>query len=290
MSFAIFTDSFSNLPGSILKNLDIRVLPCTYYCDGQPVHYSGELETFDSHGYYESMRAGRVMTTSLTNTQLFLDYFRPALEAGQDIVYVGLSSAVSGTFQSSRIAAEELREQYPERAVCTVDSLGASLGTGLLVCRAADLRAEGKTAGETAGILEIEREYLCEFFTVENLTYLRRSGRVSAATAAIGNVLNIKPLLYGDDTGHIVSCAKCRGRKKAVDAIVEKYAKKAVDPGNRRVAISHGDCPEEAQALAERICAIAKPKELIICPHEPFSGSHVGPGMLALYFFGDSRL
>ncbi len=290
MSFAIFTDSFSNLPGKVLSELNIFTMPCTYYRNGEPVQYNGDVDAFDSRAFYDGMRAGDIITTSLTNVQQFLDAFRPVVAAGQDVVYVGLSSAVSGTYQAAKMAAEDLEEEYPGRTLCAVDSLGASLGTGILACRAADLRAEGKTAKETAASLELEREYLCEFFTVENLTYLRRTGRVSAATAAIGNVLNIKPLLYGDDGGHIVSCAKCRGRKKAIDAIVEKYAQKAVDPQNRRVAISHGDCEAEAQALAERICAIAKPKELIICPHEPFSGSHVGPGMLALYFFGDSRL
>ena len=172
----------------------------------------------------------------------------------------------------------------------TVDSCGASLGVGLLACRASDLRSEGKALDEAADTLEQEKLGLCEFFTVGSLEYLKRSGRVSAATAAIGSVLNIKPLLYGDYEGHIVSCAKPRGRKKAIAAILEKYQKLALHPENSRVFISHGDCPEEAQQLAEQVCAIAQPKELIICPHEPFTGCHVGPGMLALFFQGTARL
>lgn len=289
MSFALFTDSFSNLPGSLLRSLDIRVLPCTYLVEGEPVHYNGDIEAFDAAAYYDGMRQGKRITTSLTNSQLFVDHFRPALEEGQDVVYVGLSSGVSGTLQSALLAAQELMDEFPERRVRIVDSLGAGLGTGILTCRGADLRGEGKSADETADLLDQEKLKLCEYFTVEDLVYLKRTGRVSAATAALGNVLNIKPLLYGDYEGHIVSCAKCRGRKKAIDAIVEKYRTKAVDPQNRRVAISHGDCLEEAQALAARICEIAQPKELILCPHEPLTGSHVGPGMLALFFFGDSR-
>lgn len=290
MAFTVFTDSCSNLPGSLLQQLEIHVLPCTYFVEGQPVTYNGDIAAFDAKAYYDAMRSGKVITTSLLNTQLFEDHFRPVLEQGSDIVYVGMSSGISGTLQSARMAAENLMEEFPGRTVRAVDSLGAGLGTGLLACRAADLREEGLDAAAAGDCLDQEKLKLCEFFTVGSLEYLRRTGRVSAATAALGTVLNIKPLLYGDYEGHIVACAKCRGRKKAIDAIVEKYEKKAVSPQTQRVAISHGDCLEEAQALAERIRAIAEPKELILCPHEPCTGAHVGPGMLALFFFGDSRL
>ncbi len=289
MPFAVYTDGCSNLPGKILKALEIHVLPCSYVLDDVPATYYGDIDAFDTHAYYDKLRAGSSMKTSLLNTQLFLDHFRPHLEQGKDIVYVGLSSGVSGTLQAGRMAAQELMEEFPDRTVRVVDSLGASLGTGILTCRAADLRNEGKTAAQAGDILDEEVMNLLQYFTVDDLNFLKRTGRVSGATAAIGTVLNIKPLLWGDTTGHIVALSKCRGRKKAVDAIVELYRTRAIDPENRRVAISHGDCPEEAQALAERICAIAQPKELIICPHEPFTGAHVGPGMLALYFFGQKR-
>lgn len=289
MAFTVFTDSFSNLPGQLLRQLDIHILPCHFLVDGEPFHYNGDIENFDSKTYYDGMRQGKVITTSLLNTQMFTDHFRPFLEAGSDLLYVGLSSGVSGTYQSAVLASQELMEQFPGRTVRTVDSLGAGLGTGLLACRAADLRNEGLDVNRAADRLNEERLRLCEYFTVESLTYLKRTGRVSAATAAIGNVLNIKPLLYGDYEGHIVACEKYRGRKKVIDAIVERYRRKAVEPENNRVFISHGDCPEEAKELAERVCAIAQPKELIVCPHEPMTGSHVGPGMLALFFLGDSR-
>lgn len=287
MPFALYTDSFSNLPGAYLEKLDIRVLPCSYLADGETIHYNGDIDTFDAKAYYDDMRAGRFITTSLISPHVFDTHFRTALDAGLDVVYVGLSSGVSGTFQSAVLAAADLRAEYPERVIRLVDSLGAGLGTGLLACRGADLRNAGLDANATADTLDREKMGLCEFFTVENLSYLHRTGRISAATAAIGKVLNIKPLLYGNETGHIVSCAKCRGRKKAIDTIVEKYRTKVVS--TQRVAISHGDCPEEARELADRICAIAQPQELLLLPHEPFTGSHVGPGMLALFFFGDSR-
>ena len=289
MSYTVFTDGCSNLPMYLLQKLDIRVLPCSYVLDGEQGVFDGNLDAFDSHSYYDKLRAGSVMKTSLLNSQLFMDYFRPELEKGLDVVYVGLSSGVSGTLQAAKIAAEDLMEAYPERVVRVVDSLGAGFGPGLLSCRAADLRNAGKTATEAGEILDDEVKHLLQIFTVDDLNFLKRTGRVSGATAAIGTILNIKPLLWGDPTGHIVALSKCRGRKKAIEAIVEIYRTRAIDAQNQRIAISHGDCLEEAQLLADKVCQICKPKELIICPHEPFTGAHVGPGMLALFFFGEER-
>ena len=279
MSFSVYTDGCSNLPGRLLTSLEIQVLPCHYVLDGQPGVFLGDIDTFDTHGYYDKLRAGSVLKTSLLNTNLFLETFRPVLSAGQDVVYIGMSSGISGTIQAARIAAEELSEEFPDRTVRVVDSLGAGFGTGLLTCRAADLRNEGKTAAEAADILDREAMCLLQYFTVDDLNFLKRTGRVSGATAAIGTVLNIKP----------VACGKYRGRKKVMEAIVEMYRTRAVHPENQRVAITHGDCPEEAAQLAELVRGVCPPKELIVCPHEPFTGAHVGPGMLALFFFGQSR-
>ena len=289
MSYRIFTDACSSLPNKLLRELDINVLPCSYVMDGVEDVYAGDMDSFDFHAYYDKLRSGSELKTSLINSHLFMSHFRPALEEGLDVVYVGLSSGVSGTLQAARIAAEELAEEFPQRTVYVVDSLGAALGPGLLACRAADLREEGKSAGEAGAILDEEVKHLLQFFTVDDLNFLKRTGRVSGATAMIGSVLNIKPLLWGDPTGHIVALQKCRGRKKAVDAIVELYRKRVVNPEQQRIGITHGDCPEEAELLAKRVREIAEPKELIIVPHEPFTGAHVGPGMLALYFFGDER-
>lgn len=289
MSYTVFTDGCSNLPKRLVRQLDIRLLPCSYTLDGEPGVFDGDLDAFDTHAYYDKLRAGSVMKTSLLNAQLFIDHFRPELTKGNDVVYVGLSSGVSGTLQAARMAAEDLKEEYPQRTVCVVDSLGAGFGPGLLACRAADLRNEGKTATEAGEILNEEVKHLLQIFTVDDLNFLKRTGRVSGATAAIGTILNIKPLLWGDPTGHIVALSKCRGRKKAIEAIVDIYRNRAIDAQNQRIAISHGDCLEEAQLLADKICEICKPKELIICPHEPFTGAHVGPGMLALFFFGEER-
>lgn len=289
MSFTIFVDGSSNLPERLLRELGIEILPCTYSMDGVPSTYDGSLDSFDAHGYYEMLRQGGRVQTSLLNTQLFLDSFRPVLERGEDAVYFSMSSGISGTCQAARMAAQELLEEFPERTVRVVDSLGSGFGTGLMACKAADLRAAGKTAAQTADIMDADAQNTLQFFTVDDLNFLKRTGRVSGATAMIGTVLNIKPVLWGDPTGHITARSKHRGRKKAMASIVEEYRSRVEDAENQRVAISHGDCPEDAQALADMICAVAKPKELIIAPHEPFTGAHVGPGMLALFFHGKKR-
>lgn len=289
MSYAIFTDACSNLPSFLMERFQIQTLSCSYMIDDVPGVYEGNIDAFDIHEYYEKLRNGVVIKTSLLNVSQFLMAFHPILEAGQDVIYVGLSSGVSGTIQSAQIAAKQLKVEFPERTVQVVDSKGAGLGTGLLACRASEFRAEGKSAEAAAALLNKEVMQLLQFFIVGDLQFLQRSGRISGATAAIGKVLNIKPLLWGDPTGHIVAYAKYRGRQKAIDALVEQYHMKAVNPQNQRIAISHGDCPEEAEQLGKRICDICKPKELIIVPHEPFTGAHVGPDMLALFFFGKNR-
>ena len=289
MAYAVYTEGASNLPGRLLKEYDIRVLPCSYNMDGEHLQYEGDIEAFDSHAYYDRLRAGAQMKTTLLNSHLFETSFRSALEEGLDVVYVGMSSGISGTVQSARIAAEELMAQFPGRTVRVVDSMGAGFGTGILAVRAAQLRAGGKSAAEAGEILDGEVMHTLQFFTVDDLNFLKRTGRVSGATAAIGTVLNIKPILYGTADGHIVSCGKVRGRKKAIEALAQVYAEKQVDAGNRIVAISHGDCPEDAQTLADALSAVRKPRELVICPHEPFTGSHVGPGMLAVFFQGTHR-
>lgn len=289
MSYTVFTDSCSNIPNKFVEENDIHLLPCRYSMDGEEGVYLGDLDGFDFKVFYDKLRSGSMMKTSLLNTALFIDMFRPELEMGKDIIYVGLSSGVSGTFQAAKNAAEELGEEYPERTIRVVDSLGAGMGVGLLTLNACDLRNEGKTADEAADILDANVMKLLQFFTVDDLNFLKRTGRVSGVTAAVGTALSIKPLLWGDTTGHIVAKKKCLGRKKAIESVVEQYKTRAVDVENGRVAISHGDCEDEANELAQMVCDIAKPRELIIVPHEPFTGAHVGPGMLALFFFGESR-
>ncbi len=289
MPFAIFTDGCSNLPGGQIEKHNIRVLPCTYTLDGVQYVYNGDIDSFDAPAHYNTLRAGHLIQTSLLNTQLFLEHFRPVLEAGLDVIYVGMSSGISGTYNAARMAAQELMEEFPGRKVYTVDSRGAGMGTGILTLRAADFREAGMNVDGAYQALQEATDNLCEYFTVDDLIFLNRTGRLSGAGAVVGTMLNIKPILRGDEEGHIVTSQKIRGRKKAVETLAKIYAEKVVDPANQRVGITHGDCPEEARALAEKICAAGKPGELLLCPHEPFTGSHVGPGMLAVFFFGNGR-
>ena len=289
MGFAIYVDGSSNLPGRILAERDIRVLPCSYTLDGAAASYNGNLDSFDYRTYYGRLRQGAAVKTSLLNTQLFLDQFRPALEAGEDVLYFSMSSGISGTCQAARMAAAELLEEFPGRTVRIVDSLGSGFGTGLMAVRAADLREDGWTAEKAADYLDDDAHNMLQFFTVDDLNFLKRTGRVSGATAMIGTVLNIKPILWGDTTGHITARSKVRGRRKAIAALAEEYRASVVDAEHQTVAISHGDCEEEALQLAGLINAIARPRDLIIAPHEPFTGAHVGPGMLAVFYHGKRR-
>lgn len=287
MSFEVFADGSANLPKDMLEG--ISLLPCEYTVDGEPHTYWGDVDCFDGHAYYESLRNGRKIGTSLLNAQVFFTYFTPLLEKGRDIVYVSMSSGISGTYNAAVGAANELMEQFPDRFIHIVDSHGCGFGNGLLAVRAAELSRKGVDVREAAKILDEEVPHTCQYFTVDDLNFLKRTGRVSGFTAAIGTVLNIKPILYGDHTGHIVACAKVRGRKKAIEAMVEKYKEKKLDSEDQRICISHGDCLDEAETLAEMVRKVSPGIPIRICQHEPFSGAHVGPGMLALFFRGKER-
>ncbi len=286
-SFAVFADGTANLPKSMLDGIEL--VPAEYTVDGKPGTYRGDIERFDAHNYYESLRNGKTVQTSLLNTSSFLTCFSPALKAGRDIIYVSMSSGISGTYNAARIAARELMEEYPARFIHIVDSLGCGFGSGLLAIHAAELSMRGVSAREAAEVLDEEVPHICQYFTVDDLNFLKRTGRVSGMTAKIATILNIKPILYGDATGHIVACEKVRGRKKSIEAIVRKYEEKREEVSFQRVFISHGDCLEDAEALAARIREITPNYSVMICPHEPFSGAHVGPGMLALFFRGRER-
>lgn len=287
MPFAVFADGSANLPQSMLEG--IRLLPDSYTLDGIPQTYEGDVDHFDGHAFYERLRNGSVVRTSLLNTQLFLTHFAPLLAEGMDIIYVSMSSGISGTYQAARIAALELMEEYKGRFVHIVDSLGCGFGNGLLAVRAAKLSREGMDARQAAAVLDAEVPHTCQYFTVDDLNFLKNTGRVSGVTAKIGTMLNIKPILFGDSTGHIISCAKVRGRKRAIEVIVKKYEEKHLDDQDLGICISHGDCLEDAQTLAAMVHDVTPDVPITVCQHEPFSGGHVGPGMLALFFRGKER-
>ncbi len=287
MGFAVFADGTANLPKSMLDG--ITLLPCDYTVDGVAHTYMGDVDDFDAHAYYEGLRNGRVIRTSLLNTQLFLSRFAPILKKGIDVIYIAMSSGISGTYNAARIAAQELMEQYRNRFVHIVDSHGCGFGNGMLAVQAAELSRQGTLAREAAEILDAEVPHTCQYFTVDDLNFLKNTGRVSGMTAKIGTMLNIKPILYGEHTGHIVSCGKVRGRKSAIEALVRKYEEKRMKLRMPWICISHGDCLHDAKELAARVLGITPDADITICQHEPFSGAHVGPGMLGLFFRGTER-
>lgn len=287
MSFTVFADGTANLPGSLLDH--IRLLPSEYTIDGVSQAYMGDIEQFDVHAYYEKLRNGADVRTSLLNTGLFMEHFEPVLKEGNDVIYIAMSSGISGTYNAAVMAAEQLRENYPDRFIHIVDSHGCGFGNGMLAVRAAALSREDAEVKEAARLLDDMVPHCCQYFTVDDLNFLKRTGRVSGATALIGTTLQIKPILYGDATGHIVSCAKCHGRKKAIHTLAQKYEEKRMDLAHPDVYISHGDCLSDAEMLKELILAVTPDARITVCAHEPFSGAHVGPGMLGLFFLGNER-
>ena len=286
-SFVVFADGCANLPKEMLEG--IKLIPNEYLLDDVPQIYSGDIENFDGHAFYEDLRNGKVAKTSLLNTHLFETHFRPVLEEGQDIIYISMSSGISGTYNAAMIAADELMEEFPDRFIHIVDSHGCGFGNGILAERAAALSRKGIDVKEAADMLDEDVPHMCQYFTVDDLNFLKKTGRVSGVAATIGTVLNIKPILYGDSTGHIVSCAKVRGRSQAIKALAGKFKEKVMDIPDQHICISHGDCLAEAEAVRDMIKEIAPDTPITLAQHEPFSGAHVGPGMLGLFFYGKER-
>ena len=287
--FRIVTDTSSNLPTAYLQANNITVIPFTFHTD------SGEQScmdtaTFDAKAFYTAMRNGEKVTTSQIPPQRFVDYLRPMLQAGEDVLFVSMSSGISGSYGSSRIAASQLSEEFPERKILTVDTYSASLAEGIAVMRAVECREKGMGIDETYQTLRTLRHRIAQIFTVGDLRYLKRTGRLSNLEAAVGTVLQIKPLLKGDPEGKIVCFAKVRGRQRAIEEMAKRYEELVVEPETQTVCISHADCEADAQILASMLRRSKKPKDILIVDYEPVTGSHVGPGALALFFLSDENV
>ncbi len=289
MSFEIITDTPANIPLSFAKQENITVIPFPYYLNGDE-HQTIDFESFASSEYYQKIRDGEKVTTSQVAPQRYKEVFESFLKQNKDIIYISLSSGVSGSYQSSLIAKEELLDSYPNAKIEIIDSLGASLGEGLLVYKAADLRAQGYDIKKAAETLEKSKRYIYQVFTVGDLKYLKQTGRISGAKAIAGTILNIKPILKGDKDGKIVESLKVRGRKKAIYTLAEKYFELVKKPEEQIVGISHCDCEEDAKLLEELIKAEMPPKQIVTVMHEPATGSHIGPDSLALYFEGERNV
>lgn len=283
MSFRIVTDTSANLPSELLEQYDIPVLPFSYYVNGKEANCL-DTRTFNGKKFYDSIRDGAKVTTSQISPQLYEDMFRPFLNAGEEVLFIGMSSGISGSFHCAEIAKEDLLEEFPNARLELVDTLGASLGEGILVLKAAECRDRGMSLSTVTKLLLDLRNRICQIFTVDDLMYLRKGGRLSNVKAVVGTMLRIKPILKGNEQGQIVTCDKCRGRKKSIEALAERYVKYVRNPQDQIVGIAHADCPEDVEYLISLLNKERPPKQILTVCYEPVTGSHVGPSTLALFF------
>ena len=286
MGYVIFTDTSANLPTKMTEEKEIQVIPFTYYIEDEE-HTCLDTEAFDGTEYYGLMRKRVRMRTAQINPETYKTYMEPVLRAGQDILYVGMSSGISGSYSSSLLAAQQLREAFPEREIRTIDTLGTSLGEGLPVLRAVECRDAGMSLDETEKTVNAFCQKMYQIFIVDDLINLRQNGRLSNAAAVAGIVLRIKPLLKGNEKGQIVCIGKERGRKRAIAALAARYRALVKDADQQTVGIAHADCLEDAEDLAALLREAAPPKDILTVCYEPVTGSHVGAGTLALFFLSE---
>lgn len=282
MSFVISTDTSANLPTAELQWHQLYLLPFSYIVN-EVEHQCLDLSAFDGDAYYEMLRHTPASTSMISMDQ-YRQLWEPLLAEGHDILHVGMSSGISGTYQSAVMAARELREEYPQRRLVVFDTRAASLGEGIQVLHAATCREAGYTLDETVRELAELRPRIRQIFTVDDLMHLRRGGRVSGVAAAVGTALRIKPLLKGDEAGRIVVFGKVQGRKRSVRALADNFAANAELLGRWPIGIAHAGCRDEALALAAMLKESDPKARIILVDYEPVTGSHVGPGALAMFY------
>lgn len=286
--YVITTDNTTDFPRDYYEKNQLDYLYLSYTMEGK--NY-GKHEEMDPKEFYKKMRAGSMPTTSQVNSEEAKAEWRPILEAGKDILHLAFSSGLSGSCNSARIAAEELMEEYPQRKLIVIDSLCASLGEGLFVDRAVEMKKAGKSMEETAQWLEEHKLNFCHVFTVDDLNHLYRGGRVSRATAVLGTMINIKPVLHVDNEGHLIPVGKVRGRKKSLIKLVDMMEERigSYRSQKQKIFISHGDCQEDAEYVASLVKERFGYDDFTINMIGATIGAHSGPGTVALFFLGDYR-
>lgn len=286
-NYVIFTDSGCDISPELLEKWGVKVISLTLMFDGsEEIYTSYDISAAD---FYEQMRQGKSAHTSAVNSQSFKEIFEQELQAGNDVFYIGFSSGLSTTVNSARMAADELKEEYPDRKVVVVDTLCASAGQGLVVYLAVEKKNNGADIDELQNYIREICPKMCHWFTVDDLEYLKRGGRVSPAVALIGSVLGIKPVLHVDDEGHLIKVTQVRGRKNALKAIADKYAELALDKENGKIFISQADCMDDAKVLADMVKDACGAQVELIEDIGPVIGAHAGPGTIALFFLGSKR-
>ena len=289
MGYEIVTDSSADLTDELIEEYGIHIVSLSFRVGGEefPCYVQGQKTDYKQ--FYDRMRKGEMVDTSLIDMSTCRDIFEGILRRGNDVLYIGFSSALSGSYNAAAMVAESLRDAYPERRVITIDSLSASMGEGLLVYYAAEQRRDGKSMDEVSDWLIENRLHLCHWFTVDDLFHLKRGGRISAATALVGTMLGVKPVLHVDNEGKLVAVGKVRGRRKSLEALVDEMEKTCTNPTEQLVFISHGDCVEDAQHVERLVRERLKVKDVQINYVDPVIGAHSGPGTVALFFLGVQR-
>lgn len=286
MSYRIITDTCCDYPEKMYAQQDLDVVSLSVLYQGKSYTKYTEQWLKDM---FDGLRSGAKATTSAANPQDWAQVIEPVLKSGQDALVLPFSSGLSGTYQSAVIAAEDLREAYPDRKIRVVDTLCASLGQGLLVWYACKKRDAGMSLDDLAAWCEEYRYKLCHWVTVDDLMYLKRGGRISATTAVLGTMLQIKPLIHMNDEGKLINVGKCRGRKAAIKAIADKMGETGLPGENETVFICHGDCKEDADYLAKLVKEQYGVKNVFIYYVGAVIGSHSGPGTLSLFYLGKHR-
>jgi DegV family protein with EDD domain len=289
-NFDIFVDSSANLTDEMIEKNNIGVISYTCAIDGEEMecYEKGKSYAEIAKKVYDAMREGAETKTTLLNSQKVIDAVTPSFEAGRDVLLIMISSQISGTYNQAKLAAEELKVRYPERRLVVCDSLNAGMGEGLSAMKAIQLRDIGESIDTCAKWIETNRMNINSVFTVSDLKYLRRGGRISATLAIAGTILNIKPILKGDAVGKISFAGKERGRKKALLALADSFKENVIHPESQTVCIAHADCEEDALALKDLIVERGA-KDVIINMYDVCTGTHVGPGTVALFFYGKDR-
>lgn len=286
-NYVIFADSSCDLSNEMLTERGVYSVPLSFRFDDSPEEYTNNGMSIKE--FYDKMRNGGVAKTSAANSETFAIEFERIFKEGNDILYIGFSSGLSTTFNSARIAAEQIKGSYPERKIIVVDTLAASAGIALLIDMVIEKKNAGASIEEAAKFAEDNKLRICHWFTVDDLVYLKRGGRISSAAAFFGNMIGIKPVLHVDNEGHLINVLKVRGRKMSVATLAQKYGELCDDEGNKVVYISHGDCLEEAEELGRIIEEKYGAKTKLITNVGTVIGAHSGPGTLALFFVGKER-
>lgn len=284
--YVILTDSSCDLPDDIVKKYQLEILQLDFIVEGEGSFHNDQA---DIEKVYSKLRNGANIKTSAANISQASEAIEALFNQKKDILYLGFSSGLSSTYQTVYMAGQELMEEYPERKMISVDTLAASMGQGLLVYKACQAKDSGKSLEENAQYIEEIKLKLCHWFTVDDLFFLKRGGRISGVTATVGTMLSIKPILHVDDEGHLINVSKVRGRKTAITELANRMEKLAVHPKDQDIFISHGDCIEDAEKLASIIKERFGNDRITISYVGPVIGAHSGPGTLALFFLGEHR-